>query len=199
MRDPGCTARVQRVDYAGILASRRPRRPGVAHPLTNSFAFDLTMIRRRFLQHGLAALTTATLPAISSRAATSDKVVKTRDEWRRTLTAEQFDVLREEGTEAPFTSPLNHEKRKGTFVCVGCAAPLFMSDTKFDSGTGWPSFWAPIPGALATKVDYKLVYPRTEYHCRRCEGHQGHVFDDGPKPTGQRYCNNGIALRFIPA
>lgn len=161
------------------------------------------MNRRLFLARGTAAL--ATLSAAShgvhaaAPPASSDKLVLTPQEWRKRLTAEQFEVLREEGTERPFTSPLNKEKRKGTFVCAGCELPLFASDTKYDSGTGWPSFWAPISAAVATKVDYKLVYPRTEYHCRRCEGHQGHVFPDGPKPTGQRYCNNGVALKFVPA
>ncbi|MCC7040151.1 MAG: peptide-methionine (R)-S-oxide reductase MsrB [Burkholderiales bacterium] len=159
----------------------------------------MTMTRRHFLHRSAAVAAASALPVAGARAAAPGTITKTPDEWRRTLTAEQFHVLREEGTERPFTSPLNDEKRKGTFACAGCATPLFTSDTKFDSGTGWPSFWAPIPGALATKVDYKLLYPRTEYHCRRCGGHQGHVFDDGPKPTGQRYCNNGIALKFIPA
>ena len=158
------------------------------------------MNRRRFLSRGAAALAAGTaLPVFAATPAASDKVVKTPEEWRKTLTAQQFDVLREEGTERAFSSPLDKEKRKGTFVCAGCELALFNSDTKYDSGTGWPSFWAPISGAVATSVDYKLVYPRTEYHCRRCEGHQGHVFPDGPKPTGQRYCNNGIALKFIPA
>ena len=119
--------------------------------------------------------------------------------WRKLLTPEQYSVLREEGTEAPGTSPLNGEKRKGTFVCAGCALPLFDSRTKYDSGTGWPSFWEPLKGAVETKVDRKLVLPRDEYHCARCGGHQGHVFNDGPKPTGLRYCNNGIALKFVAA
>ena len=119
-------------------------------------------------------------------------------EWQASLSPEQYRVLRKHGTERAGTSPLNAEKRAGTFVCAGCGQPLFSSDTKYESGTGWPSFFQPIPGALETKRDFKLIWPRTEYHCARCGGHQGHVFDDGPEPTGQRYCNNGVALRFVP-
>jgi peptide-methionine (R)-S-oxide reductase len=127
-----------------------------------------------------------------------DKIDRTNSQWRAVLTPAQYDVLREEGTERPHSSPLNQEKRKGTFVCAGCGQPLFKSDTKYDSRTGWPSFYASIPGAVETKVDRKLLMPRTEYHCARCGGHQGHVFEDGPAPTGQRFCNNGLALRFEP-
>lgn len=124
---------------------------------------------------------------------------KSRAEWKQILSDAQFYVLREEGTERPFSSPLNDEKRPGVYVCAGCALPLFTSQMKFDSGTGWPSFFTHISGHLGTKRDFKLIVPRTEYHCIRCGGHHGHVFDDGPPPTGQRWCNNGVALRFIPA
>ncbi len=121
------------------------------------------------------------------------------EEWRQRLSPEAYRVLRDEGTERPFTSPLNAEKRSGVYHCAGCDLPLFSSKAKFDSGTGWPSFWQPLPRAVETKVDFKLIVPRTEYHCRRCGGHQGHVFNDGPRPTGQRYCNNGVALVFHPS
>ena len=120
-------------------------------------------------------------------------------EWRKRLTAQQYEVLRKHGTERAGTSPLNHEKRKGTFECAGCQLALFSSDTKFESGTGWPSFYQPLPGAVETKTDRSFFMARTEVHCRRCLGHLGHVFDDGPPPTGLRYCMNGVALKFVPA
>lgn len=124
---------------------------------------------------------------------------KTVEDWRSELEKNAFHVLFEEGTEPPFTSPLNDEKRSGVFACRACDLPLFSSAMKYDSGTGWPSFFTSIPGHLATKTDFKLIWPRTEYHCARCGGHQGHVFDDGPAPTGQRWCNNGVALQFLAA
>ena len=127
-----------------------------------------------------------------------EKLILSEEEWRQRLTPEQFNVLREEGTERPWTSPLLEEKREGTFVCVACDHPLFDSVTKYDSGTGWPSFYDTLPDAFETKRDFKLVWPRTEYHCARCGGHHGHVFNDGPQPTGLRYCNNGVALKFVP-
>ncbi len=121
-----------------------------------------------------------------------------KSEWRKILAAQEYGVLFEERTERAFTSPLNNEKRQGTYICAACYLPLFRSRAKFDSGTGWPSFYEPIAGRIDTKRDFKLILPRTEYHCIRCGGHQGHVFDDGPPPTGQRWCNNGVALKFIP-
>ena len=124
--------------------------------------------------------------------------MKTDAEWKKTLSPEQFRVLRQHGTERAHTSPLNHEHRRGTYTCAGCGQPLYASETKFDSGTGWPSFFAPIEGAVETSLDFKLLLPRTEVHCSRCGGHLGHVFNDGPKPTGQRYCMNGVALQFAP-
>jgi peptide-methionine (R)-S-oxide reductase len=123
---------------------------------------------------------------------------KPHDAWKSELSPEAYAVLFQESTERAGTSPLNEEKREGTFVCAACNNPLFRSDAKFESGTGWPSFFQPMPGKLETRRDFKLIWPRTEYHCARCGGHQGHVFNDGPAPTGQRYCNNGVALKFIP-
>jgi peptide-methionine (R)-S-oxide reductase len=126
------------------------------------------------------------------------KITKTPEEWKKILTADQYAILREEATERPGSSPLLNEHRAGSFACIGCGLELFSSATKFDSGTGWPSFFDHLPDALEMKTDHKLIVARTEYHCARCGGHHGHVFKDGPKPTGLRYCNNGAVLKFIP-
>ncbi|BCB27477.1 peptide-methionine (R)-S-oxide reductase [Sulfurimicrobium lacus] len=147
---------------------------------------------------GFMALPGLLAPLRAIAAERIDKIIKSDAEWKKLLTPAQYDVLRREGTEAPFSSPLDHEKRSGMFVCVACDLPLFPSKYKFDSGTGWPSFYDVLPGHVETTKDFKLVLPRIEYHCARCGGHHGHVFDDGPRPTGLRYCNNGVALKFIP-
>ena len=126
------------------------------------------------------------------------KVIKSNKEWKELLTNDQYYILRKEGTEPPFTSALNDEKREGEYLCAGCNTPLFSSKMKYDSGTGWPSFFEHYPNVIGTKLDFKLLMPRTEYHCAVCEGHHGHVFDDGPQPTGKRYCNNGLSLTFAP-
>jgi peptide-methionine (R)-S-oxide reductase len=128
----------------------------------------------------------------------TEPVKLSKDEWRKKLPSQSFNVMREEGTERAGTSPLNEEKRPGVFACAGCDLPLFTSEMKFDSGTGWPSFFTTIPGVFDMKKDFYLIYPRTEYHCKRCGGHHGHLFEDGPAPTGLRYCNNGVALKFVP-
>ncbi len=156
------------------------------------------MRRRSFL--GLsAALSALAVAGRPMAAAETFEITMTPDEWRARLTPEQYAVLREEDTEAPFTSPLELEKREGTFACAGCALPLFSSARKFDSGTGWPSFWEPLPGAVGTRADWGILGRRTEVHCARCGGHLGHVFSDGPEPTGKRYCMNGLAMVFQPA
>jgi len=139
------------------------------------------------------------LPAGAAVPSSSPPLRLSRDEWKTRLTPAQFHILREEGTEPAGSSKLNDEKRRGVFACAGCGLPLFTSEMKYESGTGWPSFFTTIPGAFRTKTDYKLLYPRTEYQCARCGGHHGHVFDDGPPPTRERWCNNGVALTFLPA
>jgi peptide-methionine (R)-S-oxide reductase len=160
------------------------------------------MDRRTFIKlaggaAGLLALPSLFLPRQAIAAERVGKISRSDAEWKQLLTPAQYEVLRRAGTEAPFTSPLDHEKRSGMYLCVACELPLFPSKYKFDSGTGWPSFYDVLPGHVETAVDHQLLLPRTEYHCARCGGHHGHVFDDGPRPTGLRYCNNGVALKFI--
>jgi peptide-methionine (R)-S-oxide reductase len=151
------------------------------------------MRRRHFLAGLMGSAMLGASPAFGY------EVTKSDAEWKKQLSPATYDVLRHQGTEAPFTSPLNNEHRKGIFACAGCALDLFSSDTKFDSGTGWPSFFRPLPNAVQTAQDNSLLMSRTEVRCRRCGGHLGHVFDDGPKPTGLRYCMNGVAMAFKPA
>jgi peptide-methionine (R)-S-oxide reductase len=161
------------------------------------------MVSRRLLLAGvggaavLAWMRWSDTSQVEAAAATFE-VEKTDADWRRILTSAQYNVLRRHGTEQPYSSPLNAEKRKGTFACAGCDLPLFASQTKFESGTGWPSFYQPLPDAIGTSEDHAYFMKRTEVHCRRCGGHLGHVFDDGPPPTGLRYCMNGVSLTFKP-
>jgi peptide-methionine (R)-S-oxide reductase len=164
------------------------------------------MLRRNFLLSGAALATASAFGFAATRrfdahAATEGvfEVTRTDEEWRAMLTPEQFSVLRQEATERPFTSPLNDEKRAGVFHCAGCDLAVYASDVKYDSGTGWPSFWQSLPGAIGTKADNTFFMTRTECHCSRCGGHFGHIFDDGPPPTGKRHCLNGVALTFRPS
>ena len=162
------------------------------------------MDKRTFLKLAAGTAGLIGIPALSTlrpaqAAERIEKISKSKADWKKLLTPEQYGVLREEATEAPFSSPLNHEKRNGMFACAGCDLELFPARFKFDSGTGWPSFFDSLPGHVETQTDYLLILPRTEYHCARCGGHHGHIFKDGPRPTGLRYCNNGVALKFIPA
>lgn len=168
------------------------------------FNLGTKIMNRRDFTFGLGALFTGAAAAARADAKNAEtaktfEIMLSDDEWKKRLTRDQYYVLRGHGTERAGTSPLNQEKRKGVFVCAGCDLPLFSSETKYESGTGWPSFWQPLPDAVGTTEDRSFFMVRTEVHCKRCGGHLGHVFDDGPQPTGLRYCMNGVAMKFVPA
>jgi peptide-methionine (R)-S-oxide reductase len=187
----------------GNVRNQRPYRP-IEHLQTVSAKGKSMMSRRTTLLRlgalsGILAGTRGLLGGSPAHAARAYEVTRTDAEWQKLLTPEQYRVLRKAGTEVPYTSPLNKEKRAGVFSCAGCALPLFSSKTKFESGTGWPSFWQPLEKAVVEETDTTLFMTRTEVLCRRCGGHLGHVFDDGPKPTGLRYCMNGVAMNFTAA
>lgn len=156
------------------------------------------MNRRQLMLSTAGIFASGILPFLARETHAVTPLKKPDEEWKSLLPRDRYHILFEDGTERPNSSPLNKEKRAGIFVCAACNLPLFDSSTKFESGTGWPSFYDFLPGALATETDFKLIWPRTEYHCARCGGHQGHVFKDGPRPTSLRYCNNGLALQFVP-
>jgi len=157
-------------------------------------------MNRRLMLSSLVRLSVAiTFLPLAKFSLAMTPLKKSKAEWRKLLPQQSYAVLFEEDTEPPGSSPLNNEKRAGTYICAACFLPLFSSDKKYESGTGWPSFYDVLPGAVGKRRDFKIIFPRTEYHCTRCGGHQGHVFDDGPKPTGLRYCNNGLALQFVPS
>ena len=171
--------------------------------MTDQIEPDMEKNRRNFLTYGGIAVIGIAVAGISffrsgtAVAKNRFPVTKTDAQWRRILPRSAYNVLRKSATERPYSSPLDKEKRRGRFVCKGCGQHLYSSSTKYDSRTGWPSFYRPIRGGIRTKTDYKIGYPRTEVHCARCGGHLGHVFNDGPKPTGKRYCMNGAAMKFI--
>jgi peptide-methionine (R)-S-oxide reductase len=158
----------------------------------------MTMDRMKFFGVGALGLAGFFGLRLGGGPAQTPPLKKSKKEWRALLGKKEYEVLFEEDTEPAFSHPLNNEKRAGTYICAACFQPLFDAKTKYNSGTGWPSFWDVMPGRVGKKTDFKILIPRTEYHCSRCGGHQGHVFDDGPPPTGLRYCNNGLALKFVP-